>query len=132
VEESAVGLRKNKSMAKTTNFEDLSGITRPTLDQARNAMESYLNLLEQTISASPWGGTEMTKKLMSYAEQNVAATFDFLEKLSRARDFQDIVRIQTEFVQTQLRSLTEQASEIGGMSIKAVTDAMRKPFDPPS
>ena len=120
-------------MAKDTNpFEDLSAIAKQTMEQTRGAMVSYFDFLEKSISASPWGGTDLSKKLKSYAEKNIATALGFAEKLSHAKDFQDLVRIQTEFVQTQSKSLGEQAKELGEISAKAAADAIEKPFNPSS
>jgi hypothetical protein len=48
-----------------------------------------------------------------------------VQKLSQAKDFQDLVRIQSEFMQAQLQSFGEQAKDIGEASTKAVADAMK-------
>jgi hypothetical protein len=44
-------------------------------------------------------------------------------KLSQARDFQEVYRIQTEFMQTQFNSFAEQARSLGEAYTKAATDA---------
>ena len=53
------------------------------------------------FSFYPVGGTELAEKMKSYTEQNISAAGDFVRKLSQAKDFQDIIRIQTEYMQTQ-------------------------------
>ena len=55
----------------------------------------------------------MGEKLKSAAQKNLALTYEFAQKLSHAKNFNDIIRIQTEFVQTQLESFGEQAKSIG-------------------
>ena len=62
---------------------------------------------------------------MGYAEKNIAATFEFVQKLGQARDFTDLVRIQSEFMQAQLQSFGEQAKDIGEASTKAVAEVMK-------
>ena len=88
--------------------EDLNTMADQTMKQARGAMESYLDFFQKTMSASPWAGTELTKKIADYAQQNVATAFGLAQQLTQAKDLQDAVRIQTEFLQTQMKSLTEQ------------------------
>jgi hypothetical protein len=66
-----------------------------TVKQTEGAMDNYFNLLQQTMSAIPWGNTDFGEKLKSFTEQNIAAAHDLIQKLSQARDFQDIIKIQT-------------------------------------
>jgi hypothetical protein len=40
-------------------------------------------------------------------------TFEFAQKLTRAKDLQELVQIQTEFMQTQLKALNQQAQDLG-------------------
>ena len=46
-------------------------------------------------------------------ERQVAANRDFVEKLLRAKDFQDAFRIQVEHFQSQLKVAAEDASKFG-------------------
>ncbi len=105
-----------------------------TVEQMLGAVDNYFNFLQKTISSYPSGGTDLGEKLKSYAQQNIAATHEFVHKLSRAGDFYDIARIQTEFMQAQMGAFGEQAKNLGEASSKAVTDAMktRTPFNPSS
>jgi hypothetical protein len=64
--------------------------------------------------------------LVGYAQQNVATSVGFAQKLAQAKDLQDIARIQTEFFQTQLKSLTEQAQDLS----ETVTGAFKGPSSP--
>jgi hypothetical protein len=65
--------------------------------------------------------------MKTYTEKNIAAYVEFIGKLGQAKNFQEVFRIQTEFMQTQLNSLTEQARSLGEAYNKAATDAT-KPF----
>jgi phasin family protein len=78
----------------------------------------------------PWAGTDLSKKIMSYAEKNVATSFEFAQELAQTKDLQDVLRIQTEFFQTQLKSLTEQAKDLGETATKAATGVTKNPFTP--
>ena len=68
-------------------------------EQALGAVDTYFNFLQKTISSYPSGGTDVGEKLKSYAGKNVAATYQFVHELSQAKNFQEIVRLQTEFMQ---------------------------------
>ena len=90
-------------------FEDISAEVKHTadqvVDQALGAMDTYFDYLERTISSSPSGGTEFGEKLKTYAARNLAATHEFIKQLSRAKDSQDAIRIQTKFMQSQIERI---------------------------
>jgi phasin family protein len=88
--------------------------------------------LQKSMSASPWAGAELNKKVADYAQQNVATAFGFAQKLTQSKDLQDLVRIQTEFLQAQMKSLTEQAKDLSETATKAATGAFKGPFTPSS
>ena len=105
--------------------EDLSTTASQTMKQASGAMENYFDFFKKSMSASPWAGTELNKKVADYAQQNVATAFGFAQKLTQAKDLQDVVRIQTEFLQTQMKSLTEQAKDLSETATKAASGALK-------
>jgi len=79
------------------------------------------------MSASPWGNTDLNKKLLSYATENVSAAFEFLQKLSQAKNMEDTVKIQTEFMSAHMNSFNEQVKNIGEIYTRTAA-AMRTPF----
>ena len=95
--------------------------------QTQGTMENYFGWLQTTMSALPWSNTDLNRVLLRNATQNVMATFSFVQKLSQARNFQDVVKIQTEFMETQIDSFNEQAKIIGEVYAKAAGDAMKSP-----
>jgi hypothetical protein len=96
--------------------------------QAQGAMENYFGWLQKSMSTLPWSNTNLNRVLLSNATQNVTATFAFVQKLSQAKNFQDVVKIQTEFMETQMNSFNEQAKIIGEIYTNAARDAMKTPF----
>jgi hypothetical protein len=112
--------------------QSLTGIAAQNLEdfknQTQSAVEQYFGLLANTTSALPWSNTNLNRILLSHATQNVTATFAFAQKLSEAKDFQDVVKIQTEFMTMQLNSFNEQARSVGELYAKATADAMKAPF----
>ena len=92
------------------------------------AVDIYFDYLKKTISSTPSGGTELGEKLKSYAEKNVATTYDFVKQLSQAKDFQEMVRIQTEFMQSLVNAFGEQTRSLGEAYTKAASDVVKKPL----
>ena len=112
-------------------FEALTAAAERTAkqitEQTRGAMENYFGWLQSTMSAFPWSNTNLNRILLSHATQNVTATFAFVQKLSQAKNFQDVAKIQTEFMETQMNSFNDQAKILGEIYAKAAEDAMKAP-----
>lgn len=49
-----------------------------------------------------WSNTNLNRILLSNATRNVTAVFAFVQKLSRAKNFEEAVKIQTEFMEAQM------------------------------
>ncbi len=91
------------------------------VEKARGAMDNYLRFLQNMCSP------DLAEKMQTYTAQNISASTDCMHKLSQAKDFQEVLRIQTEFMQRQMSTFTEQAKSLGEAYNKAATDATR-PF----
>jgi hypothetical protein len=101
------------------------------IEQARRAMDNYLQFFQKGMSSSPWAGSELNKKITGCVQKNVTTAFDFAQKLAQAKDPLEILRIQIEFFQTQLEVLTEQVKDLGDAATKATTTAFNG-FQKPS
>jgi hypothetical protein len=102
-------------------------ITDKAVIQTRGAADDYFNLMQKTFSFYPMGGTELADKMQSYTEQNISAAQEVIQKLSQAKDFQDIIRIQTEFMQTQFSVCAEQTKALTEAFTKTATSAVKLP-----
>jgi hypothetical protein len=107
--------------------EELSAIGKQTMAHAYSAMDYYFDHLKKTVASVPSGGTEFGEKVKAYAEKNVAATQEFVRDLSYAKDIQDMVQIQMEFMRGQLEAFGEQAKDLCETYLKAVSGQMSKP-----
>jgi hypothetical protein len=96
--------------------------------QTQGVMENYFGWLQKTMSTFPWSTTNLNRILLSNATQNITATFAFVQKISQAKNFQEAVKIQTEFMEAQMNSFNEQAKVLSEMYTKAAEDAMKTPF----
>jgi hypothetical protein len=111
--------------------ESLTGIATQTAEQiagrTQGTMGHYLTWLQNAMSTAPWGNTELTKKFLSYATENVSNAFGFVQKLSQAKNVEEVMKIQTEFMTAQFSSFNEQAKNLGEIYTRTAT-AMRVPF----
>ena len=110
-------------------FEDLSETAgqavEQNMEQVRGAADSYFSFFRNTMSPYPWGSPDLIEKMKTYTQQNISTSVQCVNKLSQARDFQEVFRIQTEFMQTQLNSFNEQAKSLGEACTKAATGATK-------
>jgi phasin family protein len=60
---------------------------------------------------------------MTFAEQNVASSFEFAQQLVRAKDIQDVMKLQADYIKQQMQAFSEQAKELGESTTKAAKEA---------
>ena len=97
-----------------------------SVEQAKLAFNNYIQAAQEAVStfeqwgkASQVGAQSISKKAISLAERNVVSAFEFAQKIVQAKDIQELVRMQTEFVQSQIQVLSEQVKDLGETSTKA-------------
>jgi hypothetical protein len=114
------------AMPKDQDPFQLLTATEQMTKQAQGAIENYFGWLQKAMPAFPWSNTNLNTILLSNATQNVTAVFAFVQKLSQAKNFEEVVKIQTEFMETQMRSFNEQAKILGEIYSKAAQNAMKR------
>jgi phasin len=90
-------------------------------ERLRKASAEYFDLLEKGLSSSQLPVADQAKQYCGYLQRNVSATFDLGDRLIQAKDMQEAARIQSEFFQDQMRSLTDHARSMGESAMKAAT-----------
>ena len=101
--------------------ENVRAMLTETLGRLRKASEEYFGLLEKGLSSSPLPIADQAKQFCNFMQRNVTATFDLGDKLSQAKDMQEALKIQSEFFQEQMRTMTDQAKSMGESAMKAAT-----------
>ena len=109
-------------MAKDTDPFAVSAAAK----QAMELVHTYFDFLKKSVSSFPSGGTELGEKLKNQGVQNVTAVHKLAKKLSKAKDFEEALRMQTEFMQSQLNSVGKQAISLGEAYRKAAANAVSK------
>ena|SRR5437763_17046618 len=104
---------------------EMRQMAEQSVEQARKAFDSFIAAAEDAVSRfggqaaiAQAGARDVGKKAMTFAEQNVASSFEFAQKLVRARDVQEILRLHSEFIREQMESLSNQAKELGDAASK--------------
>jgi phasin len=112
--------------------KDMRSMAEASFDQARKAFEKFIasaqataGSLEERSATVRAGAKDVGAKTISYAEKNVQASLDYAQSLLHAKDLTEIMRLHSEYVQTQMRSLAEQASEMSQIVSRAALEAAK-------
>jgi phasin len=111
---------------------DVRTFAEQSVEQARRAFDGFItasqkaaSTLESHAVAAHSGAKGLRERAMTFAEKNVANSFDFAQKLVHASTPEEFLRLQTEFVKSQMQALTEQAQELGQTVTKAAMEAAK-------
>jgi phasin len=91
-----------------------------SVQQARKAFDGFMGAVqkstataEETAANAGMGMKDASSKAVSYAQDNIAAAFDLAEKMVKAKDVQEVMALQAEYLKSQLEAVQEQAKELG-------------------
>jgi phasin len=112
---------------------EMRAFAEKSVGEARKAFEGYMDAAakafgtaEKSAEAVQSSAQEMGRKVMGFAEANITTSMDFAQKLFSARTPEEFLALQTEFVQTQMKNLTEQAKALGDTATAAGKSALDK------
>ena len=111
---------------------EVRAFVEQSVAQARTAFDGIAQAANQAVAqwkgqaeAARAGASEIAHKSMAFAEQNMSSTFDFAQKLMHAKDAQEVMRLQSEFLANQMRALSSQAQDLGQSAAKIVMDSAK-------
>jgi hypothetical protein len=108
--------------------EQMDALSKQAMAQAHEALDVYFDFLKKSVSSFPSGGTELGEKLKAQSLQNITAVQDLVKRFSQAKDFEEALRIQTEFMQSQLNAFGEQIKSLGEAYAKEAAGGVKMPF----
>jgi phasin len=110
------------------NFEipaEMRALAEKSVEQAKQAFNGFIsaaqhavNTAETQAAAARTGAKEVGELAVDFTKRNIASSFEFAEKLVRAKDAQELTALHAEFVKSQLATLTEQAKELSKHAAK--------------
>jgi phasin len=98
-----------------------------SVEQARKAFEGFSDAAQKALASVegaplvPAGAHDVSAKALTYADANVKAAFELAQKIVQAKDPQEVLQLQTEFVKSQMNIIQEQTKELGAAFQKAAT-----------
>ena len=112
--------------------KEMRSMAEASFDQARKAFEKFVataqataGTIEERGATVRAGAKDVGAKAISYAEKNVQASLDYAQSLLHAKDLTEIMKLHSEYVQAQMRTLAEQASEMGQIVSRAAMEAAK-------
>lgn len=112
--------------------KEMRSMAEASFDQARQAFEKFVATAQQTAGTIEErgetvraGAKDIGAKAVSFAEKNVQASLDYAQALVHAKDLSEVLRLHGDYVQSQMRTLAEQASEMGQIVSRAAMDAAK-------
>jgi len=112
--------------------KEVRSMAEASFEQARKAFEKFVASAEATAGSMEErgatvraGAKDINAKAVTYAEKNVQASLDYAESLLHAKGLPEVMRLHGEYVTSQMRSLAEQASEMGQIMGKAAMEAAK-------
>jgi phasin len=113
----------------TWNFDvptQMRQFAEQSVEQAKKAVDGFLTAAQKTASTletqantAQAGAKDVREKVMSFAEENINNSFDFAQKLVRAKDIQEVMALQQEFLQQQMQAMQSQAKDLGASAVEA-------------
>jgi phasin len=120
---------------KVPGFEvpqEMRAFAEKSVEQAKSAFDNYMNqatkamgAAESQTDAATSGARDVGRQALGFAEENVAAAFAFAEKLVKARDPEEIMRLQSEFAKETMQKLSEQTKAMGEQMQTAAREATK-------
>lgn len=116
--------------------EQMRDAADKSVEQARKAFDDFIDATQKAVAKAEnsaktlrEGAADVNRQALALAEENVAASFDLAHRLVRARTVEEVALIQQEFVQRQMKNLSEQGKDLGemiGRTAAAAADKAKK------
>ena len=113
----------------TWNFDvptQMRQFAEQSVEQAKKAVDGFLTAAQKTATtletqanAAQTGVKDVREKVMGFAEENINNSFEFAQKLVRAKDIQEVMALQQEFLKQQMQQMQSQAKDLGASAVQA-------------
>jgi phasin len=111
---------------------EMRAFAEQSVTQARKAFDGFIEAANKAMGqmqghaqAAHSSATEIAHKSIAYAEQNVAVTFDFAQKVLQAKDAAEVMALQSQYLSRQMQALSTQVQDLGQSAAKIVVDAAK-------
>ncbi|MGH6664148.1 MAG: phasin family protein [Pseudolabrys sp.] len=104
---------------------EMRAFAEKSVEQAKQAFSSYISAAQHAVSTAEnhaanarSGAQEVGEMALGFTKRNIASSFEFAEKLVRAKDCEELTALHADYVKKQIAALTDQAKELSKQSAK--------------
>lgn len=97
--------------------------SREAYEQAKSTMEEAVETLEKSLDKAGQGAAAINRKVIDITQANVNSGFALAKDLAGAKNFAEIVELQTAFARKQFEALLAQAEEMRALSTKVAAES---------
>jgi phasin len=104
---------------------DMRALAEKSVEQAKQAFDIFISAAQHAVNTAETqavnahaGAKEMGELAIGFAERNIASSFAFAQKLLQAKEPKDVVELHTDYVNSQIATLTDQAKELSKRAAK--------------
>jgi phasin len=104
----------------------MQAFAEQSFKQARQAFDTFVSATQRAVAtfedqaaAAQAGAKDIQHKAVTFTERNIAASFDFTQRLLQAKSPEEVIQLHAEHVRSQMEALGEQARELAGVAIAA-------------
>jgi len=105
--------------------KEMRSFAEKSVEQAKQAFNTFISAAQHAVntaqsqaSSAQTGAKEMGEMAISFAQKNIASTFEFAGKAVQAKDAQELAALHADYVKGQIATLTDQAKELSRQAAK--------------
>ena len=92
---------------------DIRAIAERSVEQARQAFDGFIGAAQHAVDmfgeTAGKGAKDIAEKAVTFAEKDMAISFEFARQLVQARGVQDVLKLHTDYVNAQVQLFSEHA-----------------------
>ena len=93
-----------------------------SVDQAEKAISTFIESASKSATGMPAPMNDVAKQALAITEANLKASFDHARRLMEAKDINEIMQIQSDFLRNQFGIATEQFKKMSGGAVSGSND----------
>ena len=115
--------------------QELRHLAEENVERARQLYLQFMDGVEQTMSV--WsaprsdlitpGFDDVRERATKFAKENADAAFKLAKEVANAKDLQELLSLQSRYVQSQMQWYADQTQEFGKLMAKALTQMQQRP-----
>ncbi len=99
---------------------EMRDLANKSVEQAKRAFDSFMGATQQaagnlrgSAQQAQENSVKATREVVGFAEQNVKAALDHAQSLVKAKGFDEVMKLQSEFMRTQMAAMQDQMKTMG-------------------